>query len=361
MGWCGIGRLRTSWVLALAVAFTAVASPSHASGASGLHAPAPMARSMRSLTVPAGTRVLVIAPHPDDESLAAGGLMQRVRAAGGTVHVGFMTNGDGYPEAVALAKHHVTPTATDYRAFGERRRHEARAALERYGIDVAATTFLGFPDGGLAAIWSRGARRGPYLSPFTAEDTPPYPGVFDPHARYLRRDLVAVLMQLIAVVEPDWLVVPSPVDTHGDHCATFSFVLDAMQALAREPGGAGKLPSHLLAYVVHAGNWPPPSTVAGRMPAPPKSFPAGRWYSLTLAPGEVTTKLEAVRHHRTQAAVMDRLFVAFARGNEVFAVVPRDDFDALAPAGAVCGREIVPHGSPVASPPLVSRGPAARR
>ena len=34
----------------------------------------------RTLTVTADTRLLVIAPHPDDEVLGAGGLMQRVHA-----------------------------------------------------------------------------------------------------------------------------------------------------------------------------------------------------------------------------------------------------------------------------------------
>src|SRR5262245_42127183 len=37
--------------------------------------------------ITAGTRLLVVAPHPDDEVLAAGGLMQQVREAGGQVRV----------------------------------------------------------------------------------------------------------------------------------------------------------------------------------------------------------------------------------------------------------------------------------
>jgi hypothetical protein len=36
-------------------------------------------------------RVLVIAPHPDDETLATGGLLQRSMAAGGAVRVVFVT------------------------------------------------------------------------------------------------------------------------------------------------------------------------------------------------------------------------------------------------------------------------------
>ena len=49
------------------------------------------------LDVPNATRLLVIAPHPDDEVLGAGGLMQRVKATGGAVRVVYLTDGDGYP------------------------------------------------------------------------------------------------------------------------------------------------------------------------------------------------------------------------------------------------------------------------
>src|SRR5712691_10451751 len=49
------------------------------------------------LDVPEATRLLVIAPHPDDDVLGAGGLMQRVRAGGGSVRVVYLTDGEGYP------------------------------------------------------------------------------------------------------------------------------------------------------------------------------------------------------------------------------------------------------------------------
>lgn len=39
-------------------------------------------------------RVLVVAPHPDDEVIGCGGLIRRIKAAGGEVHVEFMTVGD---------------------------------------------------------------------------------------------------------------------------------------------------------------------------------------------------------------------------------------------------------------------------
>ncbi len=48
------------------------------------------------LDVPRATRLVVVAPHPDDETLAAGGLIQRVLHEGGTVRVVVLTPGDGF-------------------------------------------------------------------------------------------------------------------------------------------------------------------------------------------------------------------------------------------------------------------------
>jgi len=42
-------------------------------------------------------RMLVVSPHPDDESLAVGGLIQAVLAAGGAVDVLLLTDGDDNP------------------------------------------------------------------------------------------------------------------------------------------------------------------------------------------------------------------------------------------------------------------------
>ena len=58
-----------------------------------------------TLVVDRDTRLLVFAPHPDDEVLAAGGLIQQVREAGGIVHVVYVTSGD-YRRDIAVA---VTP------------------------------------------------------------------------------------------------------------------------------------------------------------------------------------------------------------------------------------------------------------
>jgi LmbE family N-acetylglucosaminyl deacetylase len=128
-----------------------------------------------TLDVPAATRLLVIAPHPDDEVLGAGGLMQRVHATGGAVRVVYLTDGEGYPEGVMETDHTLSPTVKDYLGYGKQRRREARNALVRLGLADAFQTFLGYPDGGLCKLtriyWSE--RRGAFRSPYTRLTRPP--------------------------------------------------------------------------------------------------------------------------------------------------------------------------------------------
>ncbi|MCB1569830.1 MAG: PIG-L family deacetylase, partial [Xanthomonadales bacterium] len=42
-------------------------------------------------------RLLVVVPHPDDETLATGGLIQRALLAGAALRVVFATDGDNNP------------------------------------------------------------------------------------------------------------------------------------------------------------------------------------------------------------------------------------------------------------------------
>jgi LmbE family N-acetylglucosaminyl deacetylase len=312
-------------------------------GLTGIPAFAPAAET---LEVPPHLRLLVVAPHPDDESLGAGGLIQQTIAKGGRVHVLFMTNGDGYPEAVEVATGHREPSATDYRGFGELRRAEALVALEHYRVLPLSVTFLGFPDGGLAEIWRRGPKVPAYQSPYTREDNPPYPHAFEAGARYVSRDLIHLIARMVVLSDPDWIALPTPVDNHPDHCATFTFVLAALKSVAAEPDGASKIPDRLLTYLVHTSKgWPPPAQTPGPLPEPPKTFAPARAFSLTLTDEQVRTKIEALETHHTQAAVMESLFRSFARPNELFGVIEKDQIATIAPGTPPCGPE-VPSRSP---------------
>lgn len=267
----------------------------------------------------ARTRAMVFAPHPDDESLGAGGLLQRVLRLGGGVKVVFMTNGDGFPEGVELLDQISHPSAKDYRDYGDERRLEALHATASLGIPERDVVFLGFPDGGLSyllKVFRSDAHN--YQSSFTLETHPPLSEILVPRTDYNGHDLRKEIRKLLADFQPNLLVVPAPHDEHPDHRATYHFVLQALGGLGRKPK---PLKPHIVMYLVHFGQWPVGQGAGtGSTLGPPEGFPGGRvqWVSLALTPMEAQNKRRAILEHSSQMLVMGRFLLSFARGNELF-------------------------------------------
>jgi LmbE family N-acetylglucosaminyl deacetylase len=253
---------------------------------------------VRPLAPSSSLHLVVVAPHPDDETIAAGGLIERTASLGGTVDVIMVTDGDGYVEAAAALAGVETPAAADYLTLGRLRREEAQRAVAR--LDPHATIhFLGYPDGGLEWLWEE-HREVPYTSPYTGR------GGFTGDA--LIRDLRTLLDRLA----PTLVVSADARDVHLDHSATGRFVDDVLPTLGARPT--------LLTYVVHDPAWPPALEDGADMPPPdPARYPGTRWMSLHLTRTEVATKRAALDEYRTQLPVLGGLLVRFLRASEVYA------------------------------------------
>jgi LmbE family N-acetylglucosaminyl deacetylase len=269
------------------------------------------------LEVPAATRLLVIAPHPDDEVLGAGGLMQRVKSTGGTVRVVYLTDGDGYPEGVKEEDHVEAPTAKDYLGYGKQRRREARAALVRLGLADTFQTFLGFPDGGLCRLtreyWSD--RRAAYRSPYTRLNRPPKGEMLRPATQYRGEDLSQELALIIGDFNPTMIAVPRREDQHADHCAAWYFLNDALNDVRRVHP---EFTTDEINYIVHFNTWPFEEEGPRLDPPPGLRGGASGWMRLALTPTETRSKRQALRRFTTQMHVMDWFLDGFARSNEVF-------------------------------------------
>jgi LmbE family N-acetylglucosaminyl deacetylase len=273
------------------------------------------------LSIPIGphTRLVVVAPHPDDEALAAAGLIQRVRAAGGWVRVVVMTSGDGFSEGVEAAMHVRRPRAVDYRTYGSVRERETIAAMGQLGLDRGHLEFLGFPDGGLCLIAARDATAGSgaVASPTTGRVSPPSSEQVIRGAAYRGRDLRHELEAILVASQPTVVAIPAQDDRHPDHCATAIFANEAMDAVTREHRLARP---RLLQYLVHADRWP----AVDEPPDSPLSSPATagtperNWRTLLLTPEEKAAKRRALDAYATQTLMMGSLFRAFARPNELF-------------------------------------------
>ncbi len=282
----------------------------------GAMASSDASRAAEPLRLGHGARVVVVAPHPDDETIAAGGLMRRLIGERATVHVVFVTSGDGYPDAVRASLNGRPPTPADYLQYGTLRRHEAIDATRALGLPRTAVHFLAFPDGGLAALWqAHWGRARPYTSPFTETDTPPYPGVVAPHAEYDGQDLTAALVEVLAAVRPTLVVMPHPDDVHPDHAATARFVVEAIQRLRSRHVLPREL--ELITYLVHDPLWPPTTAETATLP-PPSRIHDTAWLQLPLSPAEQSAKAAALHAYASQLAVMPGLLERFLRPNELF-------------------------------------------
>ena len=270
-----------------------------------------------TLSVEADTRLLIFAPHPDDEVLAAGGLIQHVREAGGTVHVVYLTDGESYTASVKVEQHVRRPSASNYRAYGLQRAQEARTALRTLGVGAWSLTFLGFPNGGLNRLlttyWSE--RRAAYRSPYTRQRRPTRYESFVPDTEFRGEDLTQELAEIIGDFKPSIVLVPRPEDQHADHCAAWFFVADALGDVIRV---RPKFHTDLINYIVHYNAWGFEDD--DPVLQPPEDLDAGvsGWLIVPLTDREVNTKREAIHKFKSQMDVMDWFLDGFARRTEVF-------------------------------------------
>lgn len=264
------------------------------------------------------TRLMVFSPHPDDESLGAAGLIQRVIKSGGSVRVVFMTSGDGFPEAVEMGEHITNPTAKDYREYGEDRMDESRKALGQLGLKDNEIIFLRFPDGGLSAL--RAKMKGKpetYTSPTTKENRPSALSQIVPQAGYTGQGLQMEVERVISDFRPNMLATAAPEDTHPDHACTHYFVKEAWRHLRKEHP---EFKPVWLIFLVHYGEWPMAQGAgSGTKLDPPEDHPRrDKWIPLVLTQDEIAGKRKALLEYQTQMIVMGRYMLSFVRANELF-------------------------------------------
>jgi LmbE family N-acetylglucosaminyl deacetylase len=279
------------------------------------------------LAVGDAERLLVIAPHPDDETLGAGGLIQRVLARHGSVHIVLVTAGDGNVGGVVLETGLRQPPPANFVAYGELRVGETRAAVQALGAAATSVELLGFPDGALMPLLSRHWRPAqPVRSATTGASDPPYAFAAEPDIAYDGYDLRDELRRVLDETRPTMIAMPDPLDRHPDHGASGVFTL-----LAIDEWIGGRWPRReaprVLTYLVHWPDWPPgwdelspnpadaehPLTLPVTLPTRPLDTA-----TLDLTVGEVALKRSALGAHASQQRAMSSFLAAFVRRSEPF-------------------------------------------
>lgn len=263
----------------------------------------------------AQTSLLVVSPHPDDETLCCAGVIQRVVAAGGHVSVVWLTSGDASELDSLLIEKSLRVNPRKMRDLARRRMGEARAAAAILGVPAARQFFLGYPDGGLLTLLTDHFTV-PYYSRFTGADSVPYAGTIDAGHPYTGESLERDLARVLDRVRPTLVLAPSPEDAHPDHRAAGIATLQVLSR--RHELSAARF------WIVHGGAyWPRPRAL--RMKRPLSQPPRGHGLGLvafTLDPREEAAKLAAVRQYHTQLRVMSSFLLSFVRTNELYSSLP---------------------------------------
>ncbi len=268
--------------------------------------------------------VLVFAPHSDDETLGAGGVISDTLAAGGRVKVVLMTNGDGFSAAAEdqLRTGRLAPER--FVELGYIRQDETVAALRALGLDRKDVIFLGYPDRGLGPMWEQyWDYATPYTSPYTGASRSPYRNSFEIQATYCGQGVVDNLKKIITAFGPTQIVVSHPSDAHPDHRATFALVTYALEQL-RDEGYASGHRVPVYTYLVHCGGWPVPR---GYHPTEPLDAPRSlrglttQWYEYELHKASVEKKRQAVEAYKSQTSLLPLFLKSFVRSSELFGVL----------------------------------------
>lgn len=214
----------------------------------------------------AADRILVVSPHPDDETIGAGGYLKEAMRAGATIRIVVATDGN---------KHGLK--AVRYK--------EIISAVGKLDVPSDNVIFLNYPDGRLDRQTAFQAR----------------------------------LEAISAEFHPNIVIGTHPQDKHPDHAA-----------VGRAIDLLGQHSNHTLTayfFVVHFPHYPLPDAYKPdlqEVPAPILGDSASRWENLPLNVEAEQAKCAAVLEYHSQILrknpLRRGLLISFIRKNEVFAV-----------------------------------------
>ena len=211
-------------------------------------------------------RVLFFAPHPDDEALAAAGLLQRAALVGASAQLVFVTNGDNNVWAQRHVERRWQIAESDRLRWGELRKREVRAAVQAMSLGKQASLrFLNLPDQAITSLLRKVPAR-----------------------------LSAILLEEIDQFKPTLVIAPSVYDAHPDHSA-----LSVAIGLALERS-EHSTPCYF--YIIHR----------------PRQMPGSQIREFRLTDGEQRRKRRAIDCYRSQLHLFPERFTRFARPTEIY-------------------------------------------
>jgi len=266
------------------------------------------------LKISSGDRVLIFAPHPDDETLGMGGLISYLSSKKIPKKIVFLTVGDGNPY-VFFEKRKIKYSAEEFIKTGIKRQKEAVSALEKLGVREKEVIFLGYPDTFLLKMFKN--PQTPVLSRARVNFIP-YEFSLDFRKEIKGENLLDTLKKLISNFRPTKVFLPHQKESNSDHRATFLFVKKALKSSGFNP--------EVFQYLIHF-RWKfwrvyPGKPKEEKVIFPPKFVVFGKnWYSFWLNREEAEKKKKALLEYKSQIKIptLRSLFKNFLGArNEIF-------------------------------------------
>ncbi len=312
------GKLPRNVAIVAAVLISLLAAVLLLQGFDLLGQPVRVGRGVRiGAASPIGNRLLVVAPHPDDESLAAGGLIQQALAEGRKVEVVVITGGDGNRGAARVCSGKDAPTPADFTAMGAERMRETRLATSHLGLPARDLLFLGYADGSLNSLWGSNWDYNKLHLGLNGARHAPYDFAYQKRAPYCGANLVKNLESVMKGFGPNSILYPDAEDDHHDHWAANAFIQYALTQAGYR--------AHEYTYLVHRNDFPVPrqyAPAASMTPPPALELSGEQWELAPLSQHEEQVKGEALKEYRVPARVSGPFIESFIRKDELTRQVP---------------------------------------
>ncbi len=213
------------------------------------------------LKAPQDKKILFIGPHPDDETIAAGGFLFKAARQGCDIFIILISGGEKWgPKDIRLK--------------------EFYQSCKTLKIKTNNIIFLNFPD-----KYSKNAAN--------------------------RVKIFRAIKKFTHEITPNMIIYPSELDLDKDHKTLGQLLL---QLQTKE--------TLFLSYLIHYVAFPKPYRFRPNdfLIPPLKLFKNNKWVSFTLSPEELEKKHEAMLNYRTQLSVpgLKSLLLSFIRRNEIF-------------------------------------------
>jgi len=237
-------------------------------------------------------RVVIVSPHPDDETLGCAGLIQSLLRHGLMPFVLVFTNGDGFDASIHLKLYEVKIKPEDREAYSQMRMAETLKAMAKLGLPSHQVIFLGFSERTLPEDWLwKGDEK-----------------------------FVKVLAEHLERIQPTVVILPSRYDDHPIHAIVCGIGWTALLRLVSERR-LFQMP-RVFEVLIHYGEFPRPQGFNPSLELLPPSdlLLTARWYYLPLSKEMRQRKWQALNCYHTQKLPLTwRFLKSFVRSNEIFA------------------------------------------